>query len=158
MKFGPFTNRINQYARINLYNYDDPETIGFWVPNEDDRFLQDINALDIDISQGSADINIQWEIHLDMRDGIELRELYVNVVWGVLNFDIVVDDSIIADKSEEYTHSIEFNTESTKKGSISLNEGWELVASYEKLSLVDGIFPYAIDINFKSKKISVEFE
>ena len=148
---GTYTIKLKGYSDININGYDDPELIGFVVPDEADNFLHDIGALDLDISPSSGgEVNIEWEIELlEYSWGFNLDDIRVERVYGVLKFDVTVPDPLNDDNYQEFEHSMEFDS--------GEGDDWFVNLNYHGLSIDRGVRPREVDINIKDKTIMVTF-
>jgi hypothetical protein len=158
-ELGPFVSKLNKYADIDVDGYNDPNTIGFSVPDTADSFLQEVGAINLEIGSNGGDIQIEWTLELTIRDGgVEIWGLTINRVWGTLKFDIIVPDPLDDDDYEEFEHEMEFSTVGKLVNNELVPSGWTMEARYDKLSLAEGIWPMGMEIDVDSKNIKVNFE
>lgn len=150
MRLGPYTTGIKRYIDIDVNGHEDPESIGFVVPDQADNFLHEIGALDLDITLSAGEVKIEWGV--DLREGnwgFDLDDIYVNRVYGVLKFDVTVPDPLNDDNYQELVHSMEFDSDE--------GDDWFLDLDYKSLSIDRGVGPRRVDINIKDKTIMVTF-
>lgn len=150
MRLGPYTTGIKRYTDIDVDGHEDPESIGFVVPDQADNFLHEIGALDLDITLSAGEVKIEWEIEIrEYPWGFDLDDIRVERVYGVLKFDVTVPDPLNDDNYQELVHSMEFDSDE--------GDDWFLDLDYKSLSIDRGVGPRRVDINIKDKTIMVTF-
>ncbi len=157
-ELGPFVSKLNKYADIDVDGYNDPNAIGFSMSDTTNSFLQEIGAINLEISPSGGDIQIEWTLDLRMRkDGVEIWGIKLNQVSGILKFDITVPDPL-DDGYEDFEHEMEFSTVGKLVNNGLVPSDWQTVAKFEGLPLSEGIWPRGIEIDVHSKSIKVNFE
>lgn len=117
----------------------------------DMSFKTVIDQRDVDISNApvegeqyinAGDMTVEWELDIDARDyGIKSLGVAVRKVYGVYNLVTPTED-----KDEE--QEVEFASD----------KDWELNSEYESEFSMGSMFsPNAVEIDFKTKKITVKW-
>lgn len=151
MRLGPYTTGIKRYIDIDVDGHEDPESIGFVVPDQADNFLHEIGALDLDITLSAGEVKIEWGADLREGDwGFDLDNIYVNRVSGVLKFDVLVPDPLSDGDYQEFEHSMQFDS--------GKDDDWFVDdVNYGVLSLDRGVSPTTVEIDVKKKTVEITF-
>lgn len=125
---------------------------GFLNESNDFKFTTTVDRRDVDYSNPelekdqyleSADLKVDWELDLDMRDhGIKSFGVLVSKVYGFYNVVTPGDDN---DDERE----VEF---------VAEGKDWDLSSEFEGEFVMGTAFsPASVEVDLKSKKVIVKF-